>query len=76
MLSQIPEFKLPDGSFPDARSYELSLHQIFFVAEEDDKILGLILGYKLTTEFVYFDLLAVSPDARGKKIGSQLMSAF
>ena len=61
---------------PDAKSFEQSLNQIFLVAEEENKIIGLILGYKLTKEFVYLDLLTVNKDFRGKKIGEQLLKAF
>jgi len=75
-ISQIPEFKTPAGEMPDAKSFEQSLNQIFLVAEENNKIRGLILGYKLTKEFVYLDLLTVNKDFRGKKIGEHLLLAF
>ena len=75
-ISQIPEFKMPTGEMPDAKSFEQSLNQIFLVAEEENQIIGLILGYKLTKEFVYLDLLTVNKDFRGKKIGEQLLMTF
>lgn len=75
-ISQISEFKVPTGEMPDAKSFEQSLNQIFLVAEEENQIIGLILGYKLTKEFVYLDLLTVNNDFRGKKIGEQLLMAF
>ena len=75
-ISNIPEFRMPNGDMPDAKSFEQSLNQIFFVAEENNQIVGLILGYKLTKEFVYLDLLTVHNDFRGKKIGEQLLIEF
>jgi len=75
-ISKIPEFEMPNGNMPDANSFEQSLNQIFLVAEENNQIIGLILGYKLTKEFVYLDLLTVNKDFQGKKIGEQLLLAF
>jgi len=75
-ISKIREFEMPTGEMPDAKSFELSLNQIFLVAEEKNKIIGLILGYKLTKEYIYLDLFTVHKDFRNKKIGTQLLTAF
>jgi len=75
-ISNIREFRMPNGDVPDAKLFEQSLDQIFFVAEEDKQIVGLILGYKLTKEFAYLEVLVVHKDFRGKKIGEQLLLAF
>jgi ribosomal protein S18 acetylase RimI-like enzyme len=75
-ISNIKEFKMPNGDVPEAKYFEQSLNNIFFVAEEEKKILGLILGTKLTKEFVYLDTLTVRKEARGKKIGEKLLNVF
>lgn len=75
-LSRIDEFKLPDGKYPDAEYFELALDKIFFVAEEDGKIIGLIVGYPLDKKSVYLDLLTVHKDARGKNLGKRLLDEF
>jgi len=75
-ISEIPEFKMPNGDMPTANSFEQSLNQIFLVAEENNQIIGLILGYKLTKKFVYLDLFTVNQKFQGKKIGKQLLLAF
>ena len=75
-ISHIKEFKMPYGDFPDTKSFEQSLNQIFLVAEENNQIIGLILGYKLTKKSVYLDLITVHNDFRDKKIGKQLLLEF
>ena len=75
-ISDIEEFRMPNGDVPDARLFEQSLGKIFFVAEEDNRVIGLILGYKLTKEFAYLEVLVVHNAFRGKKIGEQLLLAF
>lgn len=75
-ISKIPEFKTPTGELPGVKSFEQSLNQIFLVAEEENKIMGLILGYELTEELIYLDLLTVKKEFRGKKIGEKLLMAF
>ena len=72
-LSAIDEFQMPDGSFPDVKFFELSLNKIFLVAEEKGKVVGLILGYSLTKELVYLDLLTVKENQRGKNVGAKLL---
>lgn len=75
-ISNIQEFKMPDGDTPDAKFFEQSLNKIFLVAENKNEIIGLILGYQLTKEFVYLDLLTVHKNFRDKKVGHQLLLAF
>lgn len=46
------------------------------VAEENKKILGFVLGFKLTKNEVFLDSLAVGKDARGKGVGKKLIKEF
>jgi ribosomal protein S18 acetylase RimI-like enzyme len=75
-LSNITEFKMPSGEVPDAKGFRQSLGNLFLVAEIDSKVVGLILGYSLTKDVVYLDLLTVHADFRGEKIGQHLIKAF
>lgn len=75
-ISKIPEFKMENWDLPSANSFKQSINQIFLVAEENEKIIGLILGNKLTKKSVYLDLLTVNEDFRNKKIGKELLLAF
>ena len=75
-LCQIPEFEEPSGEFPDEESLTKALNHIFLVAEEDNKIIGLIQGFILTENEVYLDLLTIKKEHRNKNIGSQLIQAF
>ena len=75
-LSNISEFKMPNGDVPDADSFKKSIDKIFFVAEDNNKVIGLILGYKLIDDFVYLDLFTVDSNYRGKNIGQKLLFRF
>jgi N-acetylglutamate synthase-like GNAT family acetyltransferase len=75
-ISRITEFQMTDGEFPDFKTFEQSLNHIFLVAEEKDKIVGLILGYYLTKELVYLDLFTVIQAYRDKNIGTKLLNTF
>ncbi|MGM5479863.1 MAG: GNAT family N-acetyltransferase [Nanobdellota archaeon] len=76
-LSRIPEFQYPTGEFPDKIYFTNALDNIFLVGKKDkDTIVGLIVGYSLTPDLVYLDLLAVSPSFRGKSLGQRLLSSF
>tara|TARA_Y100000310_G_C20464024_1_gene706721 strand:+ start:388 stop:801 length:414 start_codon:yes stop_codon:yes gene_type:complete len=75
-ISNIEEFRLPNGRLPNSKSFEQSLNQIFLVAEEENKILGLILGNKLPPDCVYLDLIVIHENFRGKGIGKKLLDAF
>lgn len=74
-LSKVPEFKI-GGSFPDKKYLTESLKSLFLVAEEKGKILGFVLGFKLTRTEVFLDLLVVDKNARGEGIGKKLMEGF
>ena len=73
-LSQIKEFKIEGKPLPDKIYLGEALESgIFLVAEEDNKILGFILAFKLTKSNAYLDLLTVSTETRGKGIGKKLI---
>lgn len=74
-LSKIKEFEYPLG-FPDKESLTNSLDKIFLVVEEDNKVIGFILGYPLTQKLVYLDLMTVHKNYRGKGIGQKLIKTF
>lgn len=75
-IADIREFQMPNGNTPDLKYFKQSLNQIFLVAESNNQIIGLILGFNLTNEVVYLDLFTTHKDFRGKKAGTQLLIAF
>lgn len=75
-MSNIEEFRLPDGAAPDEECLKGSLNQIFLVAEENGIILGYIIGYKRTPEEAYLDLLTTNKQHRGKGVGTKLIQEF
>ena len=75
-ICRIKEFEMPGEVYPDAGVLIPSLNQLFFVAEDDGEIIGIILGYFLIRDMVYLDLFTVRDDHRGKKVGKQLLEKF
>ena len=76
-LSKIGEFEIPGGGFPGRTHFEDSLERgIFLVADEEKDVRGLIIGFQLTSELVYLDLLTVDSFYRGRGIGAQLVESF
>jgi len=74
-LSKIREFRF-GGEFPGKKYLTDSLGGLFLVAEEKGKILGFVLGFKLTKNEVFLDSLVVDKNARGEGIGKKLMEEF
>lgn len=76
-LSQIKEFKIKGKTLPDKKYFKECLDSaIFLVCEENNKILGFIIAFKLTKSNAYLDLLTISESSRGKGIGTKLILAL
>ncbi len=76
-LGDIKEFEMSGGSIPDEEYFRDSLRKgLFFVAEENSKILGFMVGFKLTSKLVYLDLLTVNKNFRRRGIGQKLIGRF
>ena len=50
--------------------------QIFFVAEENGRVIGFALGERTTGDIAIFHMLAINEAYRGKGIGQRLMDLF
>lgn len=74
-VHQIETLSFEDGSYPPfvlRQLFDIS-HDYFLVAEEDDSIIGYVLGnITKNTNQGWLLSLGVHPDARGKKLGRQL----
>ena len=76
-LIKIPEFEFCEGGFPDIPFLSNYLEKDFFlIAEEDNKILGCVIGEKLKSKVIMIWYLVVDSSIRGKGIGNQLMNEF
>ncbi|MDL2262783.1 GNAT family N-acetyltransferase [Bacteroidales bacterium OttesenSCG-928-I21] len=71
-----------DEAFPDCEKRPVEQHAKllydnlfynFFIAIDDDKIVGIMIVWNLT-EFVHLDYLAISPNYRNKGYGNKLLA--
>lgn len=76
-LLNIPEFVFPDGSYPDLQYLEVYLDSgLFFVAEDNSKIIGCMFGEKLRGKIAMLWYFVVDPLHRGKGIGQRMIKYF
>ncbi len=77
-LLQIPDFEFPEGGYPDEAYLQQYLGKDFFlVAEEDEEhIIGCIVGEKLRGYIALIWFLVVAEEKRGEGIGSKLLLEF
>src|SRR3989344_1007089 len=76
-LSHIDELKTPEGDYPNYRYLKEFLgKELFFVAVNNNRIIGYIAGEILNGKIVYLNCLAVESNERGKGIGTKLMTEF
>jgi len=77
-LSKIKELKDPHGDFISEEYFRnfVDVDEMFFVAEDNNKIVGYILGEPLKCNLALLGLLTVSEKFRGQGIGKQLIKAF
>tara|TARA_Y100000310_G_scaffold345831_1_gene470782 strand:- start:4029 stop:4448 length:420 start_codon:yes stop_codon:yes gene_type:complete len=76
-LSKIEEFVLPGNLYPDQEYFETSIEKgIFLVAEENNEVIGLAVGFQLTKTYGFLDLLTVAESHRSKKVGESLINTF
>ena len=77
-LSRIEELR-PAGSDYISEGYFrifVDKDEMFFVAEENGKIVGYILGEPMKGKLANLGLLAVDPNFRGKGVGKKLVESF
>ena len=75
LLSNSPELLNPDGSLPKIEWFrnQIKQKQILFVAEDNKKIIGYILGDYLAGEVVIIHFIIVKKEYQNKGIGKKLL---
>ncbi|MFH1064585.1 MAG: GNAT family N-acetyltransferase [Candidatus Woesearchaeota archaeon] len=77
-LSEIDELKTAGGKFLPEGYFKIFVDddELFFVAEEEGKLLGYILGEPMKGNMAFLGLLTADKGSRGKGIGKKLIAAF
>ena len=76
-IIQIPELKFCNNGYPNNYFLHNYLEKDYFlVAEENNKIIGFILGEKLKSDYIIIWYLAVDKNHRGNGIGSRLLDEY
>lgn len=77
-LSEIEELKTANGEFISEDYFRKNVDEdeMFFVAEENNQIIGYILGEPLKGNVAFLGLLTVDKSQRGKGIGKKLLAKF
>ena len=75
-LSQIKELSVADGSYVSEDYFKVMTEEdeMFFVAEEEGKIVGYVLGEPMKDSLAFLSLLTVEKALRGKDIGKRLLA--
>ena len=77
-LSNIKELEWADGFRMPIDSFEayITENRIFLIAEHEGRVLGFVLGERITWDIGILNALAVDHTTRGKGIGTELVRAF
>lgn len=77
-LSKIRELALTDGSYIPENFFKVRVDddELFFVAEDQGKVVGYVVGEPLKGGIVYLSLFTVDKSQRGNGLGKQLISTF
>ena len=76
-LLHLPEFKFPNGEFPSVDNLEDFLEKDYFlVAEDEERIIGCIIGEPLKVKSVLIWYLVIDQERRGEGIGKKLLQNF
>jgi len=77
-LANIKELEWADGFRMPVDYFEAYIkeNRMFLIAEVDGKILGFVLGERITWDIGILNALAVDHTTRGKGIGTELVRAF
>lgn len=77
-ISKIPELLTATGEECPVWYFEsfVKEKQIFFIAEEKNKIIGYILGERITGNICIAHLMAVIPSYQNKGIGKKLLKSL
>ena len=75
-VCKTPELRLGTGRYPDKKYLKEFLGSFFLVAEENNKIVGLLVGEKSKGKWVALNILGISKRHRGKGVGKLLINEF
>ncbi len=76
-LSKIEEFRFADGGYPSKEFYSAYLDATYFlVAEENNEVIGFVVGEGLKHNLVMLWFLTVEESKRSQGIGKKLYEAF
>lgn len=74
-LAETKELEYGPGLFPKEKELKSGAKRgIFYVAKINDKTIGFVLGYILSRQSAYIDLLVVEKNFRGQGIGTKLLN--
>jgi len=78
VLSKIKELEWAEGAYMPVHYYEAYIkeNRIFLVAEEEGKVIGYVLGERITWDIVILCMIATDPKYRGKGVGTRLITTF
>ena len=77
-LSRIEELATPDGDHLRVEFFSANVDEdeMFIVAEENEQVMGYVLGQPMKGGYAYLSLLAVDARMRGRGLGKTLVDAF
>ncbi|MFP4424278.1 MAG: GNAT family N-acetyltransferase [Candidatus Woesearchaeota archaeon] len=77
-LSEIKELETPGGGFISENYFKKNIDddEMFFVAEDNDEIVGYILGEPMKDNMAFLSLLTIDKSQRGKGLGKKLLAKF
>ena len=77
-LAKVPELKAPHGSYPSLKWLQAIIKekQIMLVAEDNNELIGFVMGEKIGSSFSILHLIAVKKEYRKKGIGNMLVNSF
>jgi len=76
-LAMVEELLSPGEHYLDEAYFKSFLDsEFFFVAEDDSKVVGFLIGEEETEDSAFLNAMAVDKEFRGKGVGGQLLQHF
>lgn len=76
-LAKTRELEAGPGIYPTEKELLSGMKQgVFLVAKNEEDVLGFTLGYELSRQFGYIDLLVIEENHRGMGLGTKLLNAI